>query len=93
MESFDFDLPLAAHADAAPGYDVFNAFARAVTLADVLATAMAKLTGTVLRDTRSAFAALARAGIDLDRIAATPADVRDVLAGLSGLRRETVSQA
>ena len=47
-----------------PDADVFRPETR-VTLAQVLASAEAALDGTALRDTRSAFAALARAGVDL----------------------------
>jgi hypothetical protein len=48
-----------------------------------LASAEAALESTALRDTRSAFAALARAGVDLAGTVATAANVRTMLDGLS----------
>lgn len=63
--------------------NVFRSFVRRITLSDVLASVEAEFTGTALRDTRSAFAALARAGMELGKVVATPADMRGVLDGLS----------
>ncbi len=57
------------------------------TLADVLAACEAKLEGTALRDTRSAFRFLSgKAGIELADTPARPADLRHALAGLSAAR-------
>ena len=57
-----------------------------ITLAEVLASAESGLAGTARRDTRSAFAALARAGTDLAGTVASPARVRAVLDGLAPAR-------
>jgi integrase len=65
-----------------PAADVFRSSSARITLAQVLASAEEALTGTMLRDTRSAFAALARAGVDLGGTVATPANVRVLLDGL-----------
>lgn len=89
MDMLDTTLPLTGYNEVVSDFDVFSAAARQVSLADVLATAMARLTGTVLRDMRSAFAALARSGVDLSHVAASPAGVRAVLAGLSPRRLGT----
>ena len=62
--ALSFDLPDAA---------VFRATTSRITLTQVLASAEVELQGTALRDTRSAFAALARAGVDLAGTVATPA--------------------
>lgn len=65
-----------------PDTAVFQNPAR-ISLAQVLSAAEAQLESAVRRDTRSAFAALERAGIDLARTLATPDRVRTVLDGLS----------
>ena len=65
------------------GEDVFDLGNRR-SLADVLAACEAELTGTALRDTRSAFRVLTeRAGADLAAILARPQDIRPLLADLS----------
>lgn len=57
------------------------------TLADVLAACEASLTGTGLRDTRSAFRFLAdKAGVDLAATLGRTEDVRQLFAGLSPVR-------
>ena len=66
--------------------EVFRASNSRVTLAQVLAAAEGALKGTALRDTRSAFAALARGGVDLAAVLATAATVRALLDGLSPAR-------
>ena len=57
------------------------------TLADVLAECEGALTGTALRDTRSAFRFLAdKCGVDLAATLARPQEVRQIFAGLSPVR-------
>ncbi|MBP1807661.1 site-specific integrase [Rubellimicrobium aerolatum] len=65
-----------------PDTAVFQNPAR-ISLAQVLCAVEAQLEGAVRRDTRSAFAALERAGVDLIGTLATPDRVRTVLDGLS----------
>lgn len=57
------------------------------TLADVVAACEANVTGTALRDARSAFRLLTeKAGIDLAATLARPKDMRQIFAGLSPVR-------
>ena len=68
-----------------PDADVFRLETR-ITLADVLAQAEIALEGTAHRDTRSAFAALTRAGVKLDSTVATPNSIRGIFENLSPVR-------
>src|SRR5688500_16021757 len=63
--------------------DVFRASVSRITLAQVLAAVETTLTGTALRDTRSAFATLTRAGVDPAGTVATAANVWAMLDALS----------
>jgi integrase len=67
------------------------------TLADVLAACEAALEGSRLRDTRSAFGLMERAGIKLASVIARPTDLRTVLAGLNaaalGISAKSLSNA
>lgn len=69
-----------------PDEEVFDLGTRR-TLADVLAACEASLTGTALRDTRSAFRFLAKkADVDLAATLARPEELRQLFGGLSYVR-------